>query len=176
MPSLINKLPTGLLSFLQSVAFGVNPRVLLDEVRPVLDLDAFLSAGEIDGVSTSFAMTAVGQTNAITIPQSELWRIHWIGVQNAITTISVADIRTVVTASVPLASGGSLVMPIAVQPDQKVINAGIAIRQMSFAFFPPQRMFLQPGTEIRCTAEDLLLGVAPSILNTMIVVRQAFLV
>lgn len=85
MPSSpIQQLPTGLLGLLQLKNLGKNPSVLLDDVRPIVDmlpLWLMTSASQDPNGHSSVLNTGGGSargfaTNPLLVPQDETWFVH----------------------------------------------------------------------------------------------------
>ena len=75
MASPISRRPTGLLDLLLTQQQGENPRTLLDSVSPTIDLVKFYESQRLDTSQSSFAVTAVGNSADISIPQAEYWKV-----------------------------------------------------------------------------------------------------
>lgn len=76
--SIINRVPRGLQSLLDSKSLGVNPTELLQTVSPTVDLSAWWYADKpLNGTSSAIVAGAIGTQATVTVPSGELW-----GVQN----------------------------------------------------------------------------------------------
>lgn len=71
----INRLPRGLLAFLDTKTQGVNPAALAELVQPMMDLEPFYRSLARYGFSEagSVGSAAVGDYAAVTVPDDELW-------------------------------------------------------------------------------------------------------
>lgn len=77
MPSLVQKVPTALLSLMEMKAGGVAPNALLDEVRGVVDFT------DLYGIDKRFALRETINTPALgwsqftttLVPEGQVWRV-----------------------------------------------------------------------------------------------------
>lgn len=79
MPSLVNRLPPGLLSLLGIKALGVNPSILPDELTPNLDVTALYlngNAESVSGATNSVTADGVFTVAATLVPAGELWVVN----------------------------------------------------------------------------------------------------
>lgn len=79
MPSLINRVPPGLLSLLGIKAMGENPVVLTDELTPsieLLDFYAGANAIRLNGSTGNITGTGLFQVTALQPPTGEIWLIN----------------------------------------------------------------------------------------------------
>lgn len=78
MPSIINRVPTGLLSALDLKARGQNPHLLDDLVSPQIDLWPLYIAGREHAEQVVVAAPAApwsGWVAALTVPEGEAWYV-----------------------------------------------------------------------------------------------------
>lgn len=75
----INRNPSGLLNFLLTQAGGRNPDFLLEQVRPVLDIEKYYEPDRLRAVSEVISLN-VGQLDFIEVPESEVWLVKSVGV------------------------------------------------------------------------------------------------
>lgn len=83
MPSLINRVPPGLLSLLGIKALGQNPSVLADILTPELDVtDLYFAAFSEQAGGTTGAITTAGTApfSALTVPPGELWYLDRLAI------------------------------------------------------------------------------------------------
>lgn len=77
MPSLVNRVPPGLLSLLGIKALGVNPSVLQDDLEASLDVTDLYYVGNSEEIaSQTSAINAVGAwpiSTPLLVPSGELW-------------------------------------------------------------------------------------------------------
>lgn len=75
--SRINRLPVGLLEFLQNPTQGDNPSVLEGSVRPTLDLAEFYKTYKLEVLTTQ--LTASGNVSMeIDVPDGEVWIVRGV--------------------------------------------------------------------------------------------------
>ena len=74
--SIINRVPRGLQSLLDSKSLGVNPTELMQTVSPTVDLAYFWYADKpLLGAFASTVGGAIGTSASVTIPNGELWAV-----------------------------------------------------------------------------------------------------
>lgn len=74
----INRLPRGLLSFVDSKTQGVNPASLTEEVQAILDLEPFYRsiARYETFAATNSAATGSAYAISVAVPNDEVWLLH----------------------------------------------------------------------------------------------------
>lgn len=74
----INRLPRGLLSFVDTKTQGVNPAQLVETVAPILDMEPFYrSLVRYDHIDTeNAAATPNGYAATVFVPTDEVWFVH----------------------------------------------------------------------------------------------------
>jgi len=78
MPSLINRVPPGLLSLLGIKAMGENPVVTTDELRPTIELLNFYvgpNSTRLNGSTGNITGTGLFQVTALAPPTGEIWLV-----------------------------------------------------------------------------------------------------
>lgn len=79
MPQLIQSSPQGILDLL-GVNLGDHPRLMADELRPIVDFTRFyLEPFYDEKQDVATAVSAPGNGAALTIPPRELWVVHMLG-------------------------------------------------------------------------------------------------
>jgi len=74
MPSVINRVPAGLLALLGSKVGGINPALLADQVIPTIDFSRFYLAGSLERSTVSGNIAAVGLfASTLVVPENEFW-------------------------------------------------------------------------------------------------------
>lgn len=153
MPSLVNRLPVGLLSLLGIKSTGLNPSTLLDEVRPTVDLSQYYLS---DTWENTFGLTAAANApglwaaTAIAPPRGQLWVYDDLVVSVtsnllAGTTYRVRPIVFDVASSIVMASATTSV----------TFTAG---EQCSIGFGRP--VIIRPGETAGAFVEAVTLGTA----------------
>lgn len=89
----IQKIPGGLLDFLQLKNAGRNPADLPEVLQPVLEMQQWYwqTYAEITG-GTDAAIVAVGLVDKVTVPDNEFWAVHEVQVDAALAVGSVVEI------------------------------------------------------------------------------------
>lgn len=85
MPSIINRIPPGLLSMLDIKAQGENPKFLSDTVTPGMEFLPFYELQKYEAqVSSIIATAAVGFSAGIQVPEGQYWHVkhHSVFVTN----------------------------------------------------------------------------------------------
>ena len=96
MPQPLNRVPAGLLSFFQIKSTGRNPDQLSDEVRPVLNMVDFYSAGIGARIEESFEL-GFDPTNlntsiaVVTVPSDEFWIVRNVSQTARVTTAGAGE-------------------------------------------------------------------------------------
>jgi len=77
VPAPINRLPTGLLSFLGTKAMGVNPGSLAGELVPVMDLTKWYVTSTFENVATNANTITTGDSfpTGVVVPAGEVWYV-----------------------------------------------------------------------------------------------------
>jgi len=77
MPSPIQRIPPGLLDFLDARGTGRNPSEIEDAVRGVVDLTPFYQSLDLTSATVSASgVNAVGSAAVIGVPAGEVWTIQ----------------------------------------------------------------------------------------------------
>jgi len=137
--SKINRVPYAFQSFLGNTAQGTNPDTLLNDVRPVLDLDAFYSFGETRYTGQTKAVGAIGQGLFFVVPEGEAWSPIHIGAEFAGGGTG-ASYGFRVTL---FPNTGGIKVPLARQNTQ---TSSGSTEQMSYGFSWPQKTLYGAGT------------------------------
>lgn len=87
-PRNIQRTPFGLLQALNMVGSGENPKDLAPDLNPTIRAEGFYGLPTI-GVTGNVTAFAGNGNTLLTVPQNEIWRVHFIG---GIITRDVADI------------------------------------------------------------------------------------
>lgn len=166
MPSLINRVPPGLLSLLGIKAMGQNPVVLTDELRPTIELlDFYAGANAIRLNGSTGNLTGVGlfQISALQPPTGEIWLIHSCffrtnAVLAAATTIRGRAVVHDVSLGVPVyADSGTL--------------SGTTAEQPSMGWGRP--VIIQPGYGVGVWLDAAVIGTAPTVRFDAMLLRLA---
>lgn len=73
----INRNPIGLLDFLLTQAGGRNPDFLLEQVRPVIDIEHYYQSDRLRATIDTGSLNT-GQVDAISVPTDEVWLLlNW---------------------------------------------------------------------------------------------------
>lgn len=89
--SIVNRVPRGLQSLLDSKSLGVNPTELLQTISPVVDLAPFWYADKpLLGASGTAVGGAVGTLATTTVPAGELWGV--VNVSGQAVAAAAADV------------------------------------------------------------------------------------
>lgn len=142
MSSLIQGLPTGLLDLLGIKSTGRNPRLLLDEVRPVVDIFSLYSGNRLEPIATSAALAAVGDGATITVPAGEAWDL--IGYEGGF-FVTAGSIIAGSEVSVGVTVQGSFIR-MGTHASAADCGAG---EGSHFAQMVPRRMLMPPGSNLR---------------------------
>ena len=86
MAGTISRRPAGLLDLLLTQQQGDNPSVLGDTVWPGIDLGPFYDQERLTITNGSSAFTGLAQTNTMTIPSGESWRLLAFGLRGSFAT------------------------------------------------------------------------------------------
>lgn len=76
MPSLVNRVPPGLLSLLGIKALGINPSILPDELQPNLDITSLYAVANselLGGTTAAVGAPGVSAVSALLVPAGEIW-------------------------------------------------------------------------------------------------------
>jgi len=85
MPSVINRVPPGLLSVLDIKAQGENPRFLGDQVTPTLDFWPLYELQKAVPKASAIVGAAFGLRAELTVPANEYWHVlHMSGSPSAL--------------------------------------------------------------------------------------------
>jgi len=147
----IQKAPSGLLDFLQLKNLGQNPRDLSDVVSPVLALNDWYGAGEVelrDGsalpLTSGVRYCSLNAILGLQVPDGEVWRVREFSVSlafNAPTAINVLSLRPVMfyRESVTGSNRGRLIgdsaLPMSTTALGGVVQSGNSIESPSLRDF-----------------------------------------
>lgn len=133
----INRLPNGLLSYVDTKTQGQNPAFLGEQVSPVLDMEPFyrsLARYEMQ-VSQNVAAGPNSYTNIVAVPNDEVWLLHAASVEfantvgpNATNVWASCNLWTGPQASISLLNTSGAVSGITVTTGEQVYFSGIFAR------------------------------------------------
>ena len=139
MPSLIQRIPPGLLSFLGLKSTGQNPNNLSDTVVPVLDLEHLYLAQDLQVSSNTQNVANAGQSISLAVPNGEAWRVLGFG-YSADTLTATATLKV----ALKIAPNGSVACPVGTSWPPHVVSAASDIVQDGI--FVPQPFVAPSGT------------------------------
>lgn len=152
MPSLVNRVPPGLLSLLGIKALGVNPSVLGDELTAELDVTSLYLASNAEllgGATNTLTAPGVFPVGALLVPAGELWVVN----------------RASAHATANLAAATTYRYRIAVYdaPNQRIVQVGSLAtgtvgERLSSAFDEP--IVMPAGEQLVIFCEQATLGTA----------------
>lgn len=107
MLNLIQRIPRGLLAFLDARGTGINPRELGAVVAPTINLEHFYLSDQLEALQTqALGAAAVGSYCPTTIPAGEVWRVVSIGVTLAAFTTAATNLHGAIEVVAPGAAFG----------------------------------------------------------------------
>lgn len=140
--SKLQTIPAGYLSLL-GIKDGGNPSQAADFVQPVISLDTFYLATQVDSVvGVLSGATNVGDAATVTVPPGEAWRLLTLGGNCHSVSAPAANIRMTLALLEPRNLQS---MPVFTH-EAEVVAAGDAI-QFGVPF--PQPIVVPPGTILR---------------------------
>lgn len=154
----INRLPRGLLSFLDTNTQGVNPAQLLETVTGNLDLEPFYrSLVRYENLTvTAVGAAASTQAASVFVPIDELWLLHGVSIQVNNTGGAVAsNFRYTVRQFNPL-TGATFLPQAVLLPTRTLQGTGFGI-SAGETFFDGQ-VFSRPFTCVPGAVLSLELG------------------
>lgn len=166
MPSLINRVPPGLLSLLGIKAMGENPVVLSDQLQPTLelsDLYAGANAIRLNGSTGNITGTGLFQVTALQPPSGEIWVVSSCCYRTnaalaAATTIRGRAVVHDVSLGVPVyADSGTL--------------TGTTGEQPSMGWARP--VIIPPGYGVGVFIDAAIIGTAPTVRFDALLLRLA---
>lgn len=125
MPSKIQRIPSGLLSFLGIKGTGQNPDFITDDVVPSLETLPFYAVQNNEIATTSGAVQNAGDQITLVVPSQEVWLLHGISAIIAMSTTATVGLEVGVQ---PLQGGNT---HIAGQSDDQSFASG----QIARAFY-----------------------------------------
>jgi hypothetical protein len=154
MTSQIQQQPVGLLPALGIQASGTNPRFLMDEVRPTLDLMPFYGARALQGFFQSDAAIGPGPnfTIDLPVPAGQVWRLL---AANAVLIVGAAAESAKI--SVGVFAANNAMVRIGNSGPQVAVNAAATL---VCAAVLPEPLILMPGTRIQARYDDISVAAA----------------
>lgn len=167
--SLINRLPFGFQSLLDSKTLGKNPGLLNQEVRPVLDMERFFKPPLLRRAQATGTWNAVGSSAQVSVPSNELWEIWSVeaGALNNFAAGASGRININLQLPDPENAAGLIVGRIAHFPAPTILNAGSTAVRWGGEYQPPFKFILPPGSVIQASLEDLDLNGGVSVAGSL---------
>lgn len=151
----INRIPTGLLDFLLTQAGGRNPDNLLEQVRPVVDLEPFYYPDRWNAVSEAFSLSE-GQRDFIEVPAGEAWLWQTVAIDM---TIGASSQRASFAIEIERIPGQGLNgIPVISPQEGLYFNSVTATGNLVWATFLPRPFLLTAGQRIVVFLGDELNG------------------
>lgn len=160
----IARRPAGLLDLLLTQQRGQNPNLLGETLVPTIDLGPFYDQERLEVNETTRTASAVGNSDAITVPAGESWRVLNVSCRGTFNAVNQV-IKLGLFASV----GGSDFVMLAENRAATVgaTDSMAVAANLHGAMFPPGSQFGVLVMEL-----DLALGTAFSIVTTTLNVRM----
>lgn len=183
--AVINRLPKGLLSFLDQQTQGRNPQEPVPGLFLTSELDAFYRSQSIVGesiianVDTTSMITIINSSVAsITVPEGFVWEIF--GVQAKFNPNGVLAAAITITNEIQLRvpfNLGGVGVDLAIATSRQTLTAVDATNTFhSTVWQPQQRLILSPGVVIRAQLTEATAAVIAlvGVQNTIQVARYAW--
>lgn len=155
MSSRIQRIPRGLLAFLDMVGTGQNPVVFGDAVAPVVDIrDFYLSETILSQEATGTAQNA-GDTITLSVPANTTWIVRAI---QATLNVNAGEIARISIAVRP-AGLNSIGL---VTSDLSTTPAGLAIDRKRLGIWLGAGLILRPGSAVSLRVDSSTLAAARS--------------
>ena len=164
----INRPPLGLQDLLESQNFGANPRELLLEVRPTLDMLGLLKwRGVSRQNSSNTGVTAINQNTQVDIPNNEIWETLAFAV--TVTNSNAAGARATVQHRLRLLTAedaggtGLLNLTVGRSAVPTILDATATTVNYGGEVWFPSGTFFGPGTGFQGLIADLDLNGGTSV-------------
>lgn len=141
MPSLIQRIPWGLLAALGIKGTGRNPNELSDTVAPVIDVAGYYASPFFEIVTDTKNVQNVGDNVQLEVPAGETWRVYGIGAEMTPTT------GTSYKLYVGFRAGGGSSRFLRVQAMPAVVTA-VATELITISHFFAKPIVLPPGSSL----------------------------
>lgn len=147
MPSPLQKVARGFLGLLDQKTLGVNPQLTSETVVPTIEMADFYGIDLRRVVSQAGSVTAFGDTDVLSVPQSQIWRVH-----SAFASLNFAAAETApdgvhFSLAYGLISGGDAVRVATVS---EALTAPAATVQFTASVVFPVPLILPPGSRWVC--------------------------
>lgn len=161
----IARRPAGLLDLLLAQQSGKNPSELSDTVIPVLDLGMYYDQERIQVAEETRTASAVGNSDEITVPQGESWKVLNVSCRMTHNTIG-----AIIRVGLFITATGSDFVMLTEGKGGTAVGAGDIFSVASNL----NGLVLPPGSQLGALVEQLDLngGSAISIVTTALVVRM----